>query len=119
SRRLRYAPTALFPLSCSLTRLPLTASRSPYTTLFRSTARPSFVRADRRNIHAGVDGSERGAYHRTESFSRRRTRGLVARPRVARSEEHTSELQSRENLVCRLLLAKKNTNATTASAAPY
>src|SRR5690606_12549025 len=28
----------------------------------------------------------------------------------ARSEEHTSELQSRENLVCRLLLEKKNTN---------
>src|SRR5690606_41901563 len=30
----------------------------------------------------------------------------------ARSEEHTSELQSRENLVCRLLLEKKNTKAT-------
>src|SRR5690606_40986823 len=29
----------------------------------------------------------------------------------ARSEEHTSELQSRENLVCRLLLEKKNTDA--------
>src|SRR5690606_40765024 len=29
---------------------------------------------------------------------------------AARSEEHTSELQSRENLVCRLLLAKKKTN---------
>src|SRR5690606_42037697 len=32
---------------------------------------------------------------------------------VNRSEEHTSELQSRENLVCRLLLEKKNTNAAT------
>src|SRR5436309_9575474 len=31
------------------------------------------------------------------------------RPPRARSEEHTSELQSRENLVCRLLLEKKNT----------
>src|SRR5690606_41568685 len=30
-------------------------------------------------------------------------------PESARSEEHTSELQSRENLVCRLLLEKKNT----------
>src|SRR5690606_41745374 len=30
-------------------------------------------------------------------------------PRSARSEEHTSELQSRENLVCRLLLEKKKT----------
>src|SRR5207302_6822290 len=33
---------------------------------------------------------------------------LGARNRGARSEEHTSELQSRENLVCRLLLEKKN-----------
>src|SRR5690606_40252037 len=36
---------------------------------------------------------------------------LSCKPRVFRSEEHTSELQSRENLVCRLLLEKKkNTN---------
>src|SRR5690606_41320598 len=33
----------------------------------------------------------------------------VTRPRQPRSEEHTSELQSRENLVCRLLLEKKKT----------
>src|SRR6266511_259323 len=32
-------------------------------------------------------------------------------PRPARSEEHTSELQSRENLVCRLLLEKKKKNS--------
>src|SRR6266511_6046353 len=43
-----------------------------------------------------------------------RTRGsrcascVSASPRSSRSEEHTSELQSRENLVCRLLLEKKN-----------
>src|SRR5690606_39521592 len=37
-------------------------------------------------------------------------RGLAAiGTRLLRSEEHTSELQSRENLVCRLLLEKKNT----------
>src|SRR5690606_31138211 len=35
---------------------------------------------------------------------------------VARSEEHTSELQSRENLVCRLLLEKKKTSGGTGSA---
>src|SRR5690606_41628642 len=34
------------------------------------------------------------------------------RKKAARSEEHTSELQSRENLVCRLLLEKKNTEQT-------
>src|SRR5690606_39802423 len=36
------------------------------------------------------------------------------RPEVVRSEEHTSELQSRENLVCRLLLEKKKMNAAIA-----
>src|SRR5690606_39919228 len=36
---------------------------------------------------------------------------------VARSEEHTSELQSRENLVCRLLLEKKNLDNRRATAA--
>src|SRR5690606_40208655 len=34
----------------------------------------------------------------------------VIAPGIARSEEHTSELQSRENLVCRLLLEKKKPN---------
>src|SRR5436305_9403732 len=36
-------------------------------------------------------------------------RGPETRPRVVRSEEHTSELQSRPHLVCRLLLEKKKT----------
>src|SRR5215467_16027570 len=40
-------------------------------------------------------------------FSRRRERGRVGAPPAARSEEHTSELQSPCNLVCRLLLEKK------------
>src|SRR5690606_41228251 len=35
-------------------------------------------------------------------------RNDITDPNVFRSEEHTSELQSRENLVCRLLLEKKN-----------
>src|SRR5690606_41322839 len=37
----------------------------------------------------------------------------------SRSEEHTSELQSRENLVCRLLLEKKNNNSKTIPTAVY
>src|SRR5690606_41850510 len=39
--------------------------------------------------------------------------------RSDRSEEHTSELQSRENLVCRLLLEKKKKQTDTAQHAPY
>src|SRR5688572_32093167 len=56
----------------------------PYTTLFRS-----------------LRGRARcGAFHRPVSGGGRADRG-------ARSEEHTSELQSQSNLVCRLLLEKK------------
>src|SRR5205085_10368234 len=39
-----------------------------------------------------------------------RRAGVIAGGRAERSEEHTSELQSQSNLVCRLLLEKKNTN---------
>src|SRR5690606_39488854 len=42
--------------------------------------------------------------------------GWKDRNKIYRSEEHTSELQSRENLVCRLLLEKKNRNGETTSA---
>src|SRR3712207_6867907 len=43
---------------------------------------------------------------------------LVSLSTSARSEEHTSELQSRQYLVCRLLLEKKKTEETTASTCP-
>src|SRR5206468_8226106 len=57
------------------------------------------------------DGAARGPGHR-DCFPTRRTGGARRRrrflhPRAARSEEHTSELQSRSDLVCRLLLEKK------------
>src|SRR2546430_10268728 len=68
-------------------RRPPRSTLFPYTTLFRSPG----------------GGSARG---------RARLRGEVGDPSVAgrareRSEEHTSELQSQSNLVCRLLLEKK------------
>src|SRR5215475_15495407 len=74
-------------------RRPPRSTLFPYTTLFRSDLediRPQ-VRQDRRRERAG------------EKL------GQVKDPDVVqiRSEEHTSELQSRENLVCRLLLEKK------------
>src|SRR5437868_9040132 len=67
----------------------------PYTTLFRSV-----------NVSASNDASPNGsdsALASTTSTPRRR--GVEV---VERSEEHTSELQSRFDLVCRLLLEKKN-----------
>src|SRR5699024_12420390 len=57
----------------------------PYTTLFRSRRRTC----------------------RSEWWQRQRPFPVRARTRSARSEEHTSELQSRFDLVCRLLLEKK------------
>src|SRR5207302_11120530 len=87
----------------------------PYTTLFRSSARSR--RDDRR--HARAPGTRRAPRPRRPPPGRGRTRapgapcastgGAGTRPpgARARSEEHTSELQSRENLVCRLLLEKK------------
>src|SRR2546430_11213696 len=52
-----------------------------------------------------VDNISRGA---TSADGSIRVPGLKAGKRVVRSEEHTSELQSQSNLVCRLLLEKKN-----------
>src|SRR2546428_9173825 len=72
-------------------RRPPRSTLFPYTTLFRSAATPRPpVRPDR-------SSRERGPCRR------RSTRD----ERSGRSEEHTSELQSRSDLVCRLLLEKK------------
>src|SRR5688572_32581950 len=73
-------------------RRPPRSTLFPYTTLFRSdTDAGSRVRLEIRHVH-GVD-------ERAELFHRDDVR--------QRSEEHTSELQSQSNLVCRLLLEKK------------
>src|SRR5690606_41886984 len=77
----------------SLSRRPPRSTLFPYTTLFRS--------AGRRHL-AGI---EHGAHRRLLVPS---AVGMPAAAKIPRSEEHTSELQSRENLVCRLLLEKKN-----------
>src|SRR5262249_60818558 len=68
----------------------------PYTTLFRSLASGPIPAPGR-----PPEGRRARARPRTRSS---------ARPPAARSEEHTSELQSLTNLVCRLLLEKKKTN---------
>src|SRR5438445_8402287 len=74
---------------------PPTSTLFPYTTLFRSGPLALGHGADRRRA-----GGAR------PSLGAARPRSL----RRARSEEHTSELQSRQYLVCRLLLEKKNTS---------
>src|SRR3989442_2139520 len=90
-------------------RRPPRSTLFPYTTLFRSLqhpkARGSLLPALRRHAGRGhAPAQQRDAEVRTEA----------AAPAAARSEEHTSELQSRPHLVCRLLLEKKKTASRTA-----
>src|SRR2546422_4353432 len=98
-------------------RRPPRSTLFPYTTLFRSLGRPGLcvpvveaqeqlqvlVRASHRGDRAHAADEEQIKCGRTED----------------RSEEHTSELQSRLHLVCRLLLEKKkkNTNTTVRNSA--
>src|SRR5690606_42061831 len=87
-------------LFSSMIRRPPRSTLFPYTTLFRSPSAcgrsPAFA-ARRRTAFPQSDAAAAPAVE-----TRRRHAGST------RSEEHTSELQSRENLVCRLLLEKKN-----------
>src|SRR3712207_8155222 len=87
-------------------RRPPRSTLFPYTTLFRSPAR----RAPRR--HRRSRGGEPTSRCRRPTSRTRwsRTRRNRAAAPSRRSEEHTSELQSRQYLVCRLLLEKKKTH---------
>src|SRR3712207_6853207 len=85
-------------------RRPPRSTLFPYTTLFRSPApRPRAARAPEPALHVLAGEPERGPGHPGEQLAHP---GVRQQPAV-RSEEHTSELQSRQYLVCRLLLEKK------------
>src|SRR2546422_4263685 len=86
-------------------RRPPRSTLFPYTTLFRShDAGPVEAGAARPRRSGGDRGSDRAPRAgRAAADHRRKRRVVVGR----RSEEHTSELQSRLHLVCRLLLEKK------------
>src|SRR3712207_7246894 len=95
-------------------RRPPRSTLFPYTTLFRSRRRvraaavvllqraPRLLRGDREVPRGAADLGARAA-------------GALRREEPARSEEHTSELQSRQYLVCRLLLEKKKQSSTSLS----
>src|SRR3712207_6996477 len=99
-------------------RRPPRSTLFPYTTLFRSHDRrrlPAVVAALLRDLPA-VDREPVLVVARHEQFGlrhrdvRRQDELPLVRPR---SEEHTSELQSRQYLVCRLLLEKKKKHIRT------
>src|SRR5690606_41743723 len=98
------------------THLPLRPTPFPYTTLFRSSPSPAApARPDTRLTYPCRAMSKLWPLvQRTAPSPPVRTPSQCGHRRAAstgsgsaRSEEHTSELQSRENLVCRLLLEKK------------
>src|SRR3712207_7802142 len=93
-------------------RRPPRSTLFPYTTLFRSADRA--VTGGRADVHpARVDH----AAGDPDPAAPRRRPGQPATPAAdheLRSEEHTSELQSRQYLVCRLLLEKKKKNRSNA-----
>src|SRR2546430_11099631 len=83
-------------------RRPPRSTLFPYTTLFRSKIQP------RRQSHVGM--ARAGVAVMAHYAVGDEIPGLGGDVVEARSEEHTSELQSQSNLVCRLLLEKKKKN---------
>src|SRR2546430_12644595 len=93
-------------------RRPPRSTLFPYTTLFRSAQ--CLRQAERIEAEREQPPALRAAAGPRLAGSRvHRLRQVPAQhPRHVRSEEHTSELQSQSNLVCRLLLEKKHTQLT-------
>src|SRR5690606_40638416 len=99
---------------CTLRRPP-SPTLFPYTTLFRSVLNSGSSRHDMDSLARRYLGYDTIKY---EQVAGKGAKQILfsqvalddATRYAARSEEHTSELQSRENLVCRLLLEKKNTH---------
>src|SRR5256885_213658 len=89
-------------------RRPPRSTLFPYTTLFRSLAERGGTIAREYRVNGAVRPvSESTRWFADVVLDVVRGTGFDAAERVARSEEHTSELQSPCNLVCRLLLEKK------------
>src|SRR5256885_12558985 len=96
-------------------RRPPRSTLFPYTTLFRSEVRHLVIGDVEPDLRRDVDEMLVGILP-VELLGIVSLRGDV--PPILRSEEHTSELQSPCNLVCRLLLEKKKTNRCRRSSGP-
>src|SRR5206468_4547436 len=105
------SPPPFHTVFFSRPRRPPRSTLFPYTTLFRSAERLS-------RLDVAAVGTNHGAGPHAALTALARMRDVAGMPLVAmpnvglaslsgRSEEHTSELQSRSDLVCRLLLEKK------------
>src|SRR3712207_7373068 len=90
-------------------RRPPRSTLFPYTTLFRSLEQRLLAVGCATRVCRGCAARQRrhGSSRVCAATPARRAGGGTDRHRAGRSEEHTSELQSRQYLVCRLLLEKK------------
>src|SRR3712207_6872744 len=93
-------------------RRPPRSTLFPYTTLFRSQERPGVGPArgetdGQQDADVGGHRADQDADEDGEPVPVAHAGGGIGDGGVGRSEEHTSELQSRQYLVCRLLLEKK------------
>src|SRR5260221_9941368 len=86
-------------------RRPPRSTLFPYTTLFRSPKHGGGLA-----WYDGRQGSEASMSTQQREKLRVHIRWMIRRDMAERSEEHTSELQSHSDLVCRLLLEKKKRN---------
>src|SRR2546423_3257429 len=97
-------------------RRPPRSTLFPYTTLFRSVSSSGSPES---SVYAALvfctSTTRRRYWYITRNSRRLRSAGRRG-PKVSRSEEHTSELQSLAYLVCRLLLEKKKNNHATVPA---
>src|SRR2546426_6176760 len=99
-------------------RRPPRSTLFPYTTLFRSKVLVR-ITAPRQEFVPFFTGLDRLIF---ETLMPIAEKAKIERSRPVRSEEHTSELQSPCNLVCRLLLEKKkqqNTHMFVSNSSPY
>src|SRR3712207_6908088 len=92
-------------------RRPPRSTLFPYTTLFRSILQKytkELVNMNRNEFIEKID-SKLKLIRNEKEFSQDKMSEILG---ISRSEEHTSELQSRQYLVCRLLLEKKKNTTT-------
>src|SRR5690606_41958413 len=102
--------TFVFSCFCFMVLRPLRSPLFPYTTLFRSVFAFHFLgRGTWSGLQIIIVGQVVVGENLINGFTPNTTKIFVFKI-YGRSEEHTSELQSRENLVCRLLLEKKKKN---------
>src|SRR3712207_7615978 len=94
-------------------RRPPRSTLFPYTTLFRSVSTYMGQEALSQDVSydvcvkLGVDHMGRSEFSDAIAHLREQLNAVTYKRQLERSEEHTSELQSRQYLVCRLLLEKK------------